>query len=247
MRSLKKLLPVFFITLIILMFIIPSCDEYQSKEFEIARLDQSACAMLADTLEDTVQTMNPSAYLDKFALSKFDTSFIDTMGFTNTQIDSMIDAWVDSVAMLTDSIFTNAVSDPLFGEFYAFLADTMNAKEMVVDDSMEKIRLQIPSIDTTYVILNTSKSSAIFFSNKNLNFQLLTSAGQVVSESDNTMPLETVAGCQEEVEKGTLTEYYPIIKTRLVFSVPQTSLFLRIMKHEQTNANVINMAIVENN
>lgn len=52
----------FGIALILMIMLLAACDKYSSKDFEISTLDMKACTLLADSLSDTLATVNVNEY-----------------------------------------------------------------------------------------------------------------------------------------------------------------------------------------
>jgi len=197
-----------------LLFLIFSCDDFKSEEFNISEKDNQACAQLPDSIQDpNSDTLKIIAQPFKIlkvnkALTAFDTS------------------WVDS--NVTENV--------------SVILDTLTAKGLevkVIPDTAYWLKTLAKEINS-YFAFTPATGAVIFYLTESVDIILMTTDTSVVKPSNQNMPYETTSGCTVIINKKT----EPLIKTRLEFSTPDEHYLLKLMKNDGTKSDSIKCSVL---
>ncbi len=172
------------------------------------------------------QTTTDISGIDLVACSQLnDSMFYSISTQALTDFDS---TWTDSAALLN-------IGDVL---------DSLDAHEIMVEAGMDTAYKVTAGLAINYVELKSDLSNVVIFADQIVRLEIYDPAGKLVEKSDQTMPLETISGCQKEDDGGIS---HPTIKLRDGYNLSGNRFLMRILKTDKTTSSVLGITIQQGN
>jgi len=190
MISIQKIL-IFIIGSLLTTIIFWSCDEFQSKDFNISDSENSVCELLSAD-----------------SLIVIDTTFVDSMEINDIVV---LDTLLFDTSKVLDSSKVKILKIPLFKIYdntweqdsvilanIPAVMDTLEANEIMVTDNSSlcfEIHTKV-SVDTNYVFFSTDENSIVcYIDTFYINMNIIDSEGNVLATDDEAITPESIYDC----------------------------------------------------